>query len=87
MDALAQAGGHTRDSMPSNILLVRPSQNRRVSISLDDVLGPVNTSNVALEPGDILYVTTNLLADFGYLMEKLNPWSWFFVYQTTKSPR
>lgn len=87
LDAIAQAGGPSRDSLPSNILLVRPSQNRRVVVSLDDILGPVNTSNVALESGDIIYVPTNVLADVGYLLEKLNPWSWFFAYQTIKNPR
>jgi len=85
MDAIAQAGGFTRDSMPSNILLVRPSLNRRVVVSLDDILGPVNTSNVALEGGDIIYVSTNLLADVGYLLEKLNPYSWFFFIQQTRT--
>jgi polysaccharide export outer membrane protein len=85
MDAIAQAGGTTRDSLPSNILLVRPSQNRRVAVSIDDILGPVNTSNVALEPGDIIYVPTNILADLGYLLEKINPWSWFFAVQTART--
>jgi polysaccharide export outer membrane protein len=87
LDAIAQAGGPSRDSLPSNILLVRPSQNRRVVVSIDDILGPVNTSNVALENGDIIYVPTNILADVGYLLEKLNPWSWFFAYQTVRNPR
>lgn len=87
MDAISQAGGPTRDSMPSNILLVRPSQNRRVVVSVDDILGPVNTSNVALESGDILYVPTNVLADLGYLLEKLNPYSWFFAIQQSRGTR
>jgi len=87
MDAIAQAGGNTRDSLPSNILLVRPSQNRRVVVSIDDILTPINSSNVALESGDIIYVPTNILADVGYLLEKLNPWSWFFAYTQVKPPR
>ena len=84
MDAISQAGGPTRDSLPSNILLVRPSLNRRVAVSIDDILGPVNTSNVVLESGDIIYVPTNLLADLGYLLEKINPWSWFFAVQNSR---
>jgi polysaccharide export outer membrane protein len=87
MDAIAQAGGPTRDSLPSNILLVRPSQNRRVVVSVDDILSPLNTSNVALESGDIIYVPTNILADVGYLLEKLNPWSWFFAYTQVRPAR
>jgi len=81
MDAIALAGGPGRDSLSTNILLVRPSQNRRVIVSLNDILGPVNTSNVALEGGDILFVPTNILADIGYVLEKLNPYSWYFAYQ------
>ena len=84
LDAIALAGGTTLDSLPSNMLLVRPSQNRRVIVSLNDILGPVNTSNVSLENGDIIYVPTNILADIGYVLEKLNPYSWYFAYQTSR---
>lgn len=87
MDAISQAGGPSRDSLPSNILLVRPGQNRRVVVSVDDILSPLNTSNVALESGDIIYVPTNILADVGYLLEKLNPWSWFFAYTQVRPTR
>jgi polysaccharide export outer membrane protein len=76
MDAISQAGGTTRDSLPSNILLVRPSQNRRVAVSIDDILGP-STPRTWRGAGDIIYVPTNILADLGYLLEKINPWSWF----------
>lgn len=79
MDALAQAGGVTRDSLPMNMLLVRPSQNQRIVISQSDLLAPVAGQNVALQQGDIIYVPTNVLADIGYLFEKLNPFGWVFV--------
>jgi polysaccharide export outer membrane protein len=79
VDALAQAGGTTRDSLPSGIYLVRPREGKRYIISEGDILGPEKGTNVALERGDIIYVPTNFLADVGYLLEKLNIWSWVFV--------
>jgi len=79
VDAIAQAGGMTRDSSPSSIYLVRPSQGKRYVISQGDLLGPEKGTNVAMEKGDIIYVPTNFLADVGYLLEKLNIWSWVFV--------
>jgi len=79
VDALAQAGGTTRDSSQSSIYLVRPREGKRYIISLGDILGPERGTNVALERGDIIYVPTNFLADVGYLLEKLNIWSWVFV--------
>ncbi len=79
VDALAQAGGTTRDASPSGIYLVRPREGKRYIISQGDILGPTRGTNVALERGDILYVPTNFLADVGYLLEKLNIWSWVFV--------
>lgn len=84
LDALAQAGGVTRDSMPNHILVVRPSKDLRVILSQADMLKPEASSIVALERGDIVYVPTNALADLGYFMEKLNAFSWIFVAQAIK---
>ena len=79
VDALAQAGGTTRDSSSAGMYLVRPREGKRYVISQGDLLGPEKGTNIALERGDILYVPTNFLADVGYLLEKLNIWSWVFV--------
>ena len=79
VDALAQAGGTTRDSSPSGMYLIRPSQGKRYVISQGDLIGPEKGTNVALERGDIIFVPTNFLADVGYLLEKLNIWSWVFI--------
>jgi polysaccharide biosynthesis/export protein len=87
MDAIGQAGGLHRDSMPSQILLVRPSTNRRVVLSLDDILGPINAVNAGLERGDIIYVPTNILADIGYVLDKLNAFSWVFLADTLRGNR
>ena len=84
MDAIGQAGGLTKDSMPSQILLVRPSTNRRVILSLDDILSPINAVNAGLERGDIIYVPTNVLADIGYVLDQLNAFSWVFLADTLR---
>jgi polysaccharide export outer membrane protein len=87
LDALALAGGTTRDSDPSEMHLVRPARNQNVVIDLEEILKPNPSMNVALEGGDILYVPTNGLADYGYVMEKLNISSWIFVGTTAVSTR
>lgn len=84
MDALAQAGGATRDGMPSQILVVRPGTNRRVVLSQDDILTPLTAMNVGLERGDIIYVPTNVLADIGYVLDKINAFSWVFLAETLR---
>ena len=84
LDAVAQAGGTTRDASPSRVLLIRPSQNFRAVVPLDDLLQPLPGSNLALQQGDIVYVPTNLLADVGYVLEKLNPFGWVFLARGVK---
>lgn len=84
IDALAQAGGITRDGQTSSILVVRPSQNRRFVVPLGEILAPETRANFGLERGDIVYVPTSALADVGYFLEKLNAFSWIFVAQAAK---
>ncbi|RPH42997.1 MAG: polysaccharide export protein, partial [Planctomycetota bacterium] len=87
IDAIAQAGGVHRDSNSSSIVLVRPSTNRRVILSQDDILAPINAVNAGLERGDIIYVPTNILADVGYVLDKLNAFSWVFLADTLRGNR
>jgi polysaccharide export outer membrane protein len=83
LDALSLAGGFTRDAN-NTIHLIRPSRGDRTAISQSDLLDPTSGANVAVERGDILYVTTNILADIGYLFEKLNPFGWVFLAQAVR---
>ena len=87
IDAIAQAGGVTRDSNSSQIALVRPSTNRRVILAHDDILAPINAVNAGLERGDIIYVPSNILADIGYVLDKLNALSWIFLADTLRGNR
>jgi polysaccharide export outer membrane protein len=78
VDALAQAGGFTKDAMPTKIYIVRPSQNQRVVVSRNDILDPQVNSIVALERGDIVYVPSSFIADLGYILQQLQVSSWVF---------
>ncbi|MBI4566720.1 MAG: polysaccharide biosynthesis/export family protein [Planctomycetes bacterium] len=84
LDALALAGGTTRDAAPSSMYLIRPSLGIQSQISLDEVMA-VGNQGLRLQKGDILYVPTNGLADIGYVLEKLNLYGWLFVGATVRS--
>jgi polysaccharide export outer membrane protein len=78
LDAVAQAGGWTRDAMPQKMIVVRPSRNQRVIVSRDDIMDPQASSIVALERGDIVFVPSSYIADLGYILQQLQIGSWVF---------
>lgn len=78
VDAVAQAGGWTKDAMPQKIIVVRPSRNQRAIVSKDDIMDPQASSIVALERGDIVYVPSSYIADLGYILQQLQIGSWVF---------
>lgn len=78
LDALGQAGGPTIDANDTRIHLIRPNKNQNLQIDLNDLLTPKPDVNVAMEEGDILYVTRNDIAKVGYIMQKISPFSQIF---------
>jgi len=84
VDVLAQAGGVTRDANSRQIFLVRPSRNERRMIDQNDLVEPFPGANVAVERGDIVFVPNSVMADVGYLFEKLQPFAWVFVATQVK---
>jgi len=84
LDALAQAGGATRDAS-SSLEVISPSRGLRTTVVLEELQRGVKGHNVILQGGDIVYVTTSGLADVGYVLEKLNPYSWIFLGSTVRS--
>lgn len=82
LDALTRAGGLGRDAATGQITLVRPSTGERFMLAQTELFDP--RVNVELKKGDILYVPTNLLADVGYVFEKLNPFGWVFLATTVR---
>lgn len=73
LDALAQAGGPTRDAVTSRMRLVRHSAGTEREIALTDLTTPSKNPNVALNEGDIVYVPRSGMSKIGYLLEQLSP--------------
>jgi polysaccharide export outer membrane protein len=84
LDVLAQAGGLTRDANTRQLYLVRPSRNERRVLDQSELLEPVPGANVAVERGDIFFVPSSVMAEVGYLFEKLQPFAWVFVATQVK---
>lgn len=89
VDALALAGGTTKDAMPQKIVIVRPNKNQRVVVSRDDIMDPQVSSIVALERGDIVYVPSSYIADLGYILAQLQISSWVFyaTFNNSSTPK
>jgi polysaccharide export outer membrane protein len=73
MDALSQAGGLTKDGNFSDVRLVRPSAGVDMKIDMTDILAPQKNLNVAINEGDIIFVTGHGTSQFGYIMQQINP--------------
>jgi polysaccharide biosynthesis/export protein len=83
VEAIALAGGATRDAN-AMVQVVSPSRGLRTEVSLDEASRGLKGHNITLQGGDIVYLTTSGLADIGYVLEKLNPYSWFFLGATVR---
>lgn len=73
LDALAQAGGPTEDALPDRIGVYRAGAQQVEIINFKNVIDPSRNANYALNDGDVIFVPTSTLADFGYVMRQLAP--------------
>lgn len=73
LDALAQAGGPSADAAPKKIGLYRAASRQSQLLDYARLLGAERTGNFALEDGDVLFVPTSGLADFGYFLRQISP--------------
>jgi polysaccharide export outer membrane protein len=73
LDALAQAGGPTENAQPKTIGIYRAGAKRVETIDLTALIDPSRPVNYALEDGDVIFVPTSGLADFGYFMRQIAP--------------
>lgn len=80
LDIIARAGGLTEDGDPNQMVLVRPSENASMTITLRDLLRPEPGLNVSLAQGDVLYVPSSGLGSVGYLMRQINPVTSFLIF-------
>lgn len=73
LDALAQAGGPNENAHPEKIGIYRSGTQQAEVISFSELIGPQRAVNFALEDGDVLFVPTSGLADFGYFLRQISP--------------
>ncbi|MBF0197505.1 MAG: polysaccharide biosynthesis/export family protein, partial [Planctomycetes bacterium] len=78
MDLISAASGFTRNAAKTSMILIRRRINAELEINNRDLKGDQSLWNVALEEGDILYVKTNFLSNFNYVINNINPFSWYF---------
>lgn len=83
LDALSLAGGPTMDASANKLKIVRPNQNLEKEISLKDLLAMKPGLNVSLNEGDIVYVPKRGLANFGYIVEKVTPFTTLLLFGST----
>lgn len=83
LDALAQAGGATENAAPRNIGIYRAGANRVETIDFAALVDPARSVNYALEDGDVLYVPTSAMANFGYILRQLSPLIGFLSFGMT----
>jgi polysaccharide export outer membrane protein len=83
MDALALAGGPTKDGAATKLQLVRPNRGITKLINLDLLLKGTRESSISLNEGDIIYVPRRGLAKVGYVLDKIAPFASYMFFATT----
>jgi polysaccharide export outer membrane protein len=80
LNALAQAGGPTEDARTGKVRLVRPAANLQRDFELAQFYRAGRDPNVALQDGDVIYVSRNGLAKIGYVLQKLSPLTGWMLF-------
>ncbi|MCW5969220.1 MAG: SLBB domain-containing protein [Blastocatellales bacterium] len=87
MDALATAGGPTKDAA-DKLHLIRPNRDVNWEFRFKDALTPDSRLNASLEEGDVIFLERRGLAKFGYVTEKFAPLSGFlFIFTALRNNR
>jgi polysaccharide export outer membrane protein len=73
LDALAQAGGPSRDAQPREIGVYRAGAKAVQILEFGAIIAPDRQTNFALEDGDVVFVPESGLARFGYAMRQIAP--------------
>jgi polysaccharide biosynthesis/export protein len=80
MNALAQAGGPTDDARAGRVRLIRPSAGIEREFDLSDFYRAGREENVALQDGDVIYVSRSRMAKVGYVLQKLSPLTGWMLF-------
>jgi polysaccharide export outer membrane protein len=73
LDALAQAGGPSRDAQPNTIGIYRAEAQAVEVLEFGAIIAPDRRNNYVLEDGDVVFVPESGLAQFGYAMRQIAP--------------
>lgn len=83
-DAIAEAGGYTRDAVLKSVIIIRgePGSQQGIRVSLKQMLKEADVSqNIELEPGDIVYVPKTFIVNVErFLRDLAFPLTWYFWY-------
>ncbi|MFH0828199.1 MAG: polysaccharide biosynthesis/export family protein [Candidatus Omnitrophota bacterium] len=75
LEAISQAGGFSRDAVPSSVVLVRGglSQPKPIRLNLSKVLQgrEVQQQNIVLQSEDIIFVPKKFIADLNYFLGQI----------------
>jgi polysaccharide export outer membrane protein len=83
IDAIAQAGGLTENAKNDRIGIYRAGAKQAEYMSWADLITADRTKNYAMEDGDILFIPTTGLSDFGYLLRQIGPAISVFTFGLT----
>jgi polysaccharide export outer membrane protein len=73
LDALAQAGGPSENAAPEKIGIYRAGTQQAEIVDFSELISTKRNVNYALEDGDVLFIPTSNLADFGYFLRQISP--------------
>lgn len=83
LDAIAQAGGLTESAKFDRIGLYRAGTKQVEYVTWSDLITADRTKNYAMEDGDVLFIPTTGLSDFGYVMKQIAPAISIFTFGLT----
>lgn len=83
LDAIAQAGGLTENAKNDRIGLYRAGTKQAEYVTWADLITADRSKNYAMEDGDVIFIPTTGLNDFGYVMRQIAPAISIFTFGLT----
>lgn len=83
LDAISQAGGLTENARSDRIGMYRAGTKMVEYLTWSDLILSDRTKNYAMEDGDVLFIPTTGLSDFGYVMKQIAPAISIFTFGLT----
>lgn len=83
LDAIAQAGGLAENAKNDRIGLYRAGTKQVEYVSWSELITADRSKNFAMEDGDVIFIPTTSLSDFGYVMRQIAPAISIFTFGLT----